>query len=116
MNSLSKGSPFYVETQLGKLELTKGAYLTLQKRKASTLRTLTKTKPINKNTPKSTLKRFLRNRQIQGHSLPHVAMLNKKGEEVNFLVVKECEQVKQMIGSLPSIEMGYDNDAESEWC
>jgi len=42
-------------------------------------------------------------------------MYNKKGEEVNFLVSKECEKVKHMIGSLPTIEMIYDNDAESEW-
>lgn len=43
-----KNSPFCIETQLGKLELTKGAYLTLQKRKSSTFRTLAKTKVITK--------------------------------------------------------------------
>jgi len=47
---MHKASPFYVETYAGRLELTKGAFLTLQKRKNSTFRTLpkTKTKPILK--------------------------------------------------------------------
>ena len=57
-----KGSPFYVETHIGKLELTKGAYLTLQKRKSSTFRTLAKTKIIVKECTKSTVKRNLRGR------------------------------------------------------
>jgi hypothetical protein len=41
---MQKASPFYVETYAGRLELTKGAFLTLQKRKNSALRTLQKTK------------------------------------------------------------------------
>lgn len=59
---MNKGSPFYVETPLGKLELSKGAYLTLQKRKYSTLRTLAKTKIILKDCSKPTVKRRLRTR------------------------------------------------------
>lgn len=32
-------------------------------------------------------------------------------------MVREHERLKsKMLGSLPSIEMAYDNDAESEWC
>lgn len=54
---MNKNSPFCVETQLGKLELTKGNYLTLQKRKSSTFRTLPKTKIIIKDCGKATLKR-----------------------------------------------------------
>jgi hypothetical protein len=56
------GSPFYIETNIGKLELTKGAFLTLQKRKTSTLRTLAKSKPIAKDANKATVKRKLRYR------------------------------------------------------
>jgi hypothetical protein len=62
---MNKGSPFYVETHIGKLELTKGAYLTLQKRKCSTIRTLEKTKMIIKECSKATVKRNLRNRGKQ---------------------------------------------------
>lgn len=55
-----KCSPFCVETQTGKLELTKGAYLTLQKRKTSTFRTITKTKPIKKPSCNPTVKKCSR--------------------------------------------------------
>lgn len=85
---MCKGSPFYIENHLGKLELTKGAYLTLQKRKASTLRTLTKTRFITKETPKHTRKRIYHHATAHFSSLPTVEMLNRRGEEVSFLVSK----------------------------
>lgn len=40
-------SPYCVTTNSGKLELTKGAYLTLMKRKNSICKTLQKSKIIN---------------------------------------------------------------------
>lgn len=54
-------SPYYVTTNSGKLELTKGAYLTLMKRKNSICKTLQKSKQIihsNKQS-KRTLKKSL---------------------------------------------------------
>lgn len=59
---MNKGSPFCVETNLGKLELTKGNFLTLQKKKMSTLRTLAKTKIICKESLNPTVKRCARDR------------------------------------------------------
>lgn len=111
-----KHSPFYVETQLGKLELTKGSYLTLQKRKNSAFRTLAKTKVILKDCPKPTVKRQLRNRQQDHLDDTQIVMLNQKGQPVTFGVDRETDRLWcRMLGSLPTIEMAYDNDAESEW-
>ena len=58
--TMNKTSPFSVDTNTGPLQLTKGAFLTLQKRKNSTFRTLFKTKPILKDSSKPTVKRFYR--------------------------------------------------------
>ncbi len=44
---MNSESPYYVTTNSGKLELTKGAYLTLMKRKNSVAKTLQKTKTIS---------------------------------------------------------------------
>lgn len=44
---MNSDSPYYVTTNSGKLELTKGAYLTLMKRKSSICKTLQKSKPIS---------------------------------------------------------------------
>ena len=113
---MNKGSPFYVETYLGKLELTKGAYLTLQKRKSSTIRTLEKTKIIVKECSKPTVKRRLRNRCKKAQEGHQVLMVDCFGQQVSFKVEREAERLSnKMVGSLPSIEMSYDNDAESEW-
>ena len=43
---MNSESPYYVTTNSGKLELTKGSYLTLMKRKNSVAKTLQKSKPI----------------------------------------------------------------------
>lgn len=44
---MNNDSPYYVTTNSGKLELTKGAYLTLMKRKNSICKTIQKSKPIS---------------------------------------------------------------------
>lgn len=57
---MNSESPYYVTTNSGKLELTKGCYLTLMRRNNSVAKTLQKTKPIshshrnNKRTLKKT--------------------------------------------------------------
>lgn len=43
---MNRESPYYVTTNAGKLELMKGCYLTLMKRKNSAAKTLKKTKQI----------------------------------------------------------------------
>lgn len=46
-----------------------------------------------------------------------MGLFNKCGEEVRFVVSGEGERLRwRMLKSLPSIEMSYDNDEESEWC
>ncbi len=83
-----KASPFYIETHIGKLELTKGAFLTLQKRKQSTLRTLAKTKPIVKETPKPTVRRCTRERCIAGSPrFDELVLFGRDGSEVRFAVL-----------------------------
>ena len=43
-------------------------------------------------------------------------MVDCFGQQVSFKVEREAERLSnKMVGSLPSIEMSYDNDAESEW-
>ena len=108
-----KESPFCIETNSGKIELTKGNFLALQKRKQSTLRTLAKTKPIAKECSKSTVKRSSgRSSSVQRSD--EVGLFNKCGEEVRFAVSGEGERLRwRMLKSLPSIEMSYDNDEES---
>jgi hypothetical protein len=43
---MNSESPYYVTTNSGKLELTKGSYLTLMKRNRSVARTLQKSKVV----------------------------------------------------------------------
>ncbi len=72
-----KESPFCIQNHLGKLELTKGNYLALQKRKLTTLRTLAKTKPISKDS-KSTVKRSTRNvMSSKHHQYDEVGLINR---------------------------------------
>jgi hypothetical protein len=73
---MQKASPFYVETYAGRLELTKGAFLTLQKRKNSTFKTVakTKTKSILKESAKPTVRR------ISMHMPHEVNMLSRAGK------------------------------------
>jgi hypothetical protein len=47
---------------------------------------------------------------------PIVTMLDRFGREIAFDLVSEEERLPGRMGrSMPSIEMAYDNDAESEW-
>jgi|688.fasta_scaffold1210266_2 hypothetical protein len=110
-----KDSPFYVETHLGKLELTKGAFLTLQKRKQSTLRTLAKTKIIAKEEPKPTVRRCTRERCLAGNSrYDELVLFGRDGTQVRFAVLGEAERLRwKILRSLPTIQMNYDNDEES---
>lgn len=49
---------YFIETQSGKLQLTKGTYLTLLKRKSSVLKTLHKTNPLHTNNKKTIKKHY----------------------------------------------------------
>lgn len=70
------------------MELTKGNFLALQKRKQSTLRTLAKTKAIVKDCNKPTVKRSgSRSNSLQRSD--EVGLFNNKGEEVRFVVSGE---------------------------
>lgn len=73
---MQKASPFYVETYAGRLELTKGAFLTLQKRKNSTFKTVPriKTKSILKENTKPTVRR------ISMHVPHEVGMMSRAGK------------------------------------
>jgi hypothetical protein len=53
-------SPYCVTTNSGKLELTKGAYLTLMKRKSSICKTLQKQKPIINQSYKQSNKKTIK--------------------------------------------------------
>ncbi len=114
---MNKTSPFSVDTNAGPLQLTKGAFLTLQKRKNSTFRTLSKTKPILKDSCKPTVKRLYRPYGDYDSPPDEVAMHTRGGDEVRFTVCREADKFRwKMLKSLPTIEMAYDNDEESEWC
>ena len=113
---MSKGSPFCVQTNLGKLQLTKGAFLTLQKRKNSTLRTLAKTKVISKDCLKSTVKRYARAKDLLCSRYDEVSLINKNGDDIRFIVLNESDLLRwKGIKALPTIEMNHDNDEESQW-
>ena len=44
-------------------------------------------------------------------------MYTRSGQELLFEVALEHERFRGgMVSSLPSIEMTYDNDVDSEWC
>ncbi len=49
---MNSESPYYVTTNSGKLQLTKGAYLTLMKKKNTICKTLQKSKQIQRSTSK----------------------------------------------------------------
>ena len=52
--------PYYVETKEGRLEVSKGVYLTMQKKKDSNLKTLQKHKKITSHaTMKNTVKKLM---------------------------------------------------------
>lgn len=111
-----KGSPFCIETNLGRLELTKGAFLTLQRRNHLALHTAAKTKPINKDHNKTTVKR--RHMEYEGKCTRYmqIRLINRQGRNIRFSVAGESERLRwKENGSLPTKEMSCDNDDESEW-
>lgn len=121
---MNSDSPYYVTTNSGKLELTKGAYLTLMKRKSSICKTLQKSKPINHSYKqnKKTIKKSYNEWKEKMHSLNNemVLMTGKKNGQVmtrSFAVRydREVFNFPPMIPNVPVIEMECDNDCESEW-
>ncbi len=97
-------SPYYVITPSGKLELTKGTYLTMMKRKQSTMRTLNKNKYSRKDDEqflKKTTKKTIRKMQTvsvdpkMSRSTETVTMFRKRGQgsrtlsSYNFPVEKD---------------------------
>lgn len=111
-----KGSPFCIETNLGRLELTKGAFLTLQRRNHLALHTAAKTKTISKEHNKTTVKR--RHQQYEGKCSRYrqIRLINRQGRNIRFIVAGESERLQwRESGSLPTKEMSCDNDNESEW-
>lgn len=111
-------SPYCVDTEAGPLELTKGTYLTMLRRKSSVTRTLTKTKPIAHFHSKKTIKRpyarpgtrFL----LRNQKLDEIHFRDRNDKQYKFSIYSDG-QVFANTGVLPSIPMEYDNDAESEW-
>lgn len=60
-------SPYFIETVSGKLELTKGTYLTLQRRKEHVSKTLRKTKQIKHNFSASQKDKLTKKSKITPH-------------------------------------------------
>lgn len=98
------------------MELTKGAFLTLQRRNHLALHTAAKTKPINKDHNKTTVKR--RHMEYEGKCTRYmqIRLINRQGRNIRFSVAGESERLRwKENGSLPTKEMSCDNDDESEW-
>ena len=112
-------SPYSVETQSGTLELTKGTYLTLLKRKSSGIKTLIKSKPIshisnNKNTVKKPLSKSYGRGSIRSSLRNQLLLKDKAGKGHVFEVCGDRDLFQSRV-IIPSIEMVCDNDEESEW-
>ena len=114
-------SPYCVETISGTLELTKGTYLTMLKRKESTVKTLAKTKPIARLTATRTVKKQgstvggIR-KSIRSQILTKGQILMKgQALQSHMFQVYADEQLFDRGAAIPSISMLFDNDMESEW-
>lgn len=70
-------SPFCIQTESGKLELTKGSYLTLQKRKSEIFKTVKKTKQISHT---QNQKRTLTRNTKQQNRYPNRVIKSTKNE------------------------------------
>lgn len=111
-----KGSPFCIQTNLGRLELTKGAFLTLQRRNCLALHTAAKTKPIAKEHTKTTVKRRHQEHEVKCTRYRQIRLKNRQGRNIRFSVAGEGERLRwKESASLPTKEMSCDNDDESEW-
>lgn len=107
-------SPYCIETESGKLELMKGAYLTLLKRKSSTIRTMEKSKPICHFGNKKTVKKNMTSSYGRSYlaSKNEVLMKDKKKNNLVFSVFRDRELFESRV-AIPIIDMADDNDNES---
>lgn len=112
-------SPYSIETASGSLELTKGTYLTLLRKKPSAIKTLIKSKPIshfsnNKNTVKKPLTKSYGRTSLRSSLRNEIVLKDKTGKGHIFDVCGDKELFKSRV-IIPTIEMSYDNDEESDW-
>jgi hypothetical protein len=110
---------YCVETKAGKLEVSKGAYLTMMKRKNNAVKTLAKRKPISHyHEKKTTVKKPLvksMGRSIN-RSLRQKELLIRDSQNNSYTFgLSNDREVFESSVVLPSIDMEYDNDNESEW-
>lgn len=84
-------SPYCIDTESGKLELMKGAYLTLLKRKSSTMKTIEKSKAIchfgNKKTVKKNMTKSYGRSCIASRN--EIVMKDKRSNNLIFSVFKD---------------------------
>lgn len=115
-------SPFCIETEWGKLELTKGNYLSLIKRKNEIFKTVKKTKQIshmeNKKTLTKNMTRSCKNKGGLVRSLQYpgneIALRDRQQNTFLFSVGRDRQLFETKI-HIPSIEMIHDNDEDTEW-
>lgn len=117
-------SPYYVTTNSGKLELTKGAYLTLMKRKSSICKTMQKSRGMNRSYKqnKKTIKKNYTEWKQRIYSINDETIMmsaSRRGfDKARSFKVKPDRQVFNfsiMIPNVPVIEIQCDNDCDSEW-
>lgn len=88
----------------------KGAYLTMLKRKSSTIKTLQKSKPISHFNCKKTVKKNMTKSYGRGTAYRNqVVMKDKNSNNFVFNVYKDKKIFESRV-IIPSIEMYYDND------
>lgn len=95
----------------------KGAYLTMLKRRSSTFKTLVKSKPISHLSDKKTVKKMTKSigrsiMQCNAHN--EIVMKDRMRNSLVFSVFKDKQLFESRV-AIPTIEMEYDNDNESEW-
>lgn len=120
---MNSESPYYVTTNSGKLELTKGSYLTLMKRNYSVAKTLQKSKLLSHSIKQSkkTIKKSYNpiKSKIYSANKEIVLMTAKRNNHTisrQFVIKPDREVFKcPMIPNIPIIDMECDNDCESEW-
>ena len=107
---------YFIETQSGKLQLTKGTYLTLLKRKSSALKTLDKSKPLysayNKKTIKKHYSHGSSHKMIKSLGPNRIALKDRRKNTLMFSV-NEDHTIFGGHFHIPLIPMVYDNDNES---
>ena len=84
-------SPYCIDTECGKLELMKGAYLALQKRKSSTMKTIEKSKAIYHFGSKKTVKKKMTKSygRSMSSSRNEIVMKDKRSNSLIFSVFKD---------------------------